>query len=52
MNSERKTYSPVICWTSEWNTDNTLRIIRMNKASSNYQKALDKLAAIKTWEKK
>ena len=52
MNSERRKYSPVICWRSEWNTDKTLRITKMNKESSNYQKALDKLASIKTWEKK
>ena len=51
MNSERRTYSPVICWTSEWQ-GNILKINKMNTASSNYQKALDKLAAIKTWEKK
>ena len=51
MSSERFKYSPVICWRSEWQGDK-LQITEMNKQSSNYQKALDKLAAIKTWEKK
>lgn len=51
MSSELRKYSPVICWTSEWNAG-SLTKVKMNKESRVYQKALDKLASIKTWEKK
>ena len=51
MSSERRKYSPVVCWKSEWQGTN-LNILKINKESSDYQKALDKLAVIKTWEKK
>jgi hypothetical protein len=50
MSSELRKYSPVICWTSEWNAG-SLTKVKMNKESRVYQKALDKLASIKTWEK-
>ena len=51
MNSERTRYSPVICWTSEWQGDR-LKIKKINKESSGYQKALDKLAVEQTWKGK
>jgi len=50
MNSERTRYSPVICWTSEWQ-GNELKIKRMNPRCSNFQKALDREMAKKTWKR-
>jgi len=47
--SERKKYSPVICWTSEWQ-GNTLKIKRLNPGCSNFQKAIDKEMARRAWK--
>jgi len=50
MNSaERTKYSPVLCWTSEWQGD-TLKIKKLNTKSSNFQKALDKEMARRAWK--
>ena len=50
-NASRTQYSPVICWTSSWNKDNTLKIKQINNESSNFQKALDKIMAERTWKR-
>ena len=49
MNSERKQFSPVVCWASEWQGDR-LKIKKINKESSGYQKAIDKMMAEKIWK--
>ena len=51
MSSERKKYSPVICWTSEWSSS-SLTKVKINKESEVYQKALDKLSVEQTWKGK
>ena len=50
MSSELRKYSPVICWTSEWNAG-LLTKVKMNKESRVYQKALDKQAQEQTWKR-
>ena len=50
MNSERTRYSPVICWTSEWQ-GNVLRIKKLNPECSNFQKARDREMAKRTWKR-
>jgi len=50
MNSaERTKYSPVVCWASEWQGEK-LKIKKINKESSGYQKAIDKTMAEKIWK--
>lgn len=49
-NASRTQYSPVVCWTSDWN-NTTLKIKEINKESSVWQKALDRKKVEETWKR-
>jgi hypothetical protein len=49
--AERTKYSSVYCWKSEWQ-NGKLKVVKINKEHSAYQKALDKLEVEKTWGNK